>query len=327
MAIRATCGNCGSTFNARDELAGKKVKCPKCKARMVIPAAKAAPVSAGVASATKAIDPMEALLKEANIGPVTSGGPICPDCATPIVPGAVICVDCGFNMETGKRLRTAKESEDGSVDSGLSAAEKLMRKAEAEIEDTPIGADDQDFGDGGDSFVIAGVAGIILAVLVGIGLLVIFSMDVISLYYNSGGISFIASCCMWIVAWIGNDETKCCDSGSCPSIFAREISRDRCLFRVDDWGIVCRLDSLRRRSTGHARCRLLGWPTRRVIGRRRVESSCGKRSTKVSRCARDRNHRDFDPDAADVLYKTSFLDRLIRDRECGCAFLDLSRHL
>jgi len=200
MAIRATCGSCKGTFNARDELAGKRVKCPKCKERMVIPAAKSAPVSAASASrARQAVDPMEALLNEANIDQVSSGGPICPDCGVEINAGAVICVDCGFNLETGKRLRTARENVEGEEgDSGLNDAERIMRKAEAELEDTPIGGEDQDFGDGGDSFVIAGVAGVILAILVGVGLLVIFSMDVISLYYNSGGISFIASCCMWI---------------------------------------------------------------------------------------------------------------------------------
>ena len=198
MAIRATCGSCSSTFNARDELAGKRVKCPKCKERMVIPAASAAPVRAAAAPAPRAVDPMEALLKEANVGEVSAGGPICEDCGCDITPGAIICVECGFNMETGKRLRTARDKDEDDEDSGLSAAEKIMRKAEAEIEETPIGADDQDFGDGGDSFVIAGVAGIILAALVGVGLIVIFSMDQISTVYNSGGISFIASCCMWI---------------------------------------------------------------------------------------------------------------------------------
>ena len=197
MAIRATCGNCSQTFNARDELAGKRVKCPKCKERMQIPAAKRA-ASPKKAPTAPAMDPMEALLKEANVGEVSSGGPICPDCGVSINPGAVICVECGFNMETGKRLRTTSENADGEVGTGLTDAEKIMQKAEAEIEDTPIGGEDQDFGDGGDSFVIAGVAGIILAVLVAIGLVVVFSMDVISLYYNSGGISFIASSCMWI---------------------------------------------------------------------------------------------------------------------------------
>ena len=204
MAIRATCGGCGSTFTARDELAGKKVKCPKCKERMVIPAQKAAAkVGKTVSAPAPSVDPMEALLQEANIGPVSSGGPICPDCAAEITPGAVLCVECGFNFETGKKLRTTSKA-DGLADTGLSDAEKIMKKAEAEIENVPIGAEDQDFGDGGDSIVIAIVAGIILAVLVVIGLVVVFSMDTISLYINSGGISFVASIAMWVVMsiWI-----------------------------------------------------------------------------------------------------------------------------
>lgn len=198
MSIRATCGSCGSTFTARDELAGKKVKCPKCKERMEIPAASSSKPAAVAAPTPKVVDPMEALLAEANVGPVSQGGPICPDCGTPITPGAILCVDCGFNLETGKRLRVAKEQDDESLDTGLSDAEKIMRKAEAEIEETPVGVDDQDFGDGGDSFVIAAVAGVILLILVGIGLVVVFSMDQISNYYNSGGISFMASMAMWV---------------------------------------------------------------------------------------------------------------------------------
>ena len=197
MAIRATCGSCNSTFNARDELAGKRVKCPKCKERMVIPSGSSAPAATVAAAPARAVDPMEALLAEANISAVTPGGPICPDCAEPVVAGAVICVECGFNMETGKRLRTAKDQDDGAGDSGLSAAEKIMQKAEAAIDESPVGADDQDFGDGGDSFVIAAVAGVFLLILVGIGLVIIFSMDQVSRVYNSGGISFLASCCMW----------------------------------------------------------------------------------------------------------------------------------
>ena len=165
---------------------------------MVIPAAAASAAVVAARPKVQAVDPMEALLKEANIAPVNHGGPICPDCGMEVSAGAIICVDCGFNMETGKRLRTASEHEEDAGGTGLTDAERIMRKAEAEIEDTPVGADDTDFGDGGDSFVIAGVAGVILLILVAIGLVIIFSMDQVSKFYNSGGISFIASMCMWI---------------------------------------------------------------------------------------------------------------------------------
>ncbi len=201
MAIKATCNSCQQTFNARDELAGKRVKCPKCKARMMIPAAKSAAAAPAPVRAPS-VDPMEALLEEANIGPVSRGGPICPDCAEFISPGDVICVACGFNLETGKKLRVSRGKEDGGGDTGLSDAEKIMRKAEEEINEVPINSDDQDFGDGGDSFLIAGVAGAILAIVVLIGLVIVFSMDEISKHYNSGFISFVASCGIWITMTI-----------------------------------------------------------------------------------------------------------------------------
>ena len=202
MAIRATCGSCNSSFNARDELAGKRVKCPKCKSSMTIgeapkrkaPAAPAARKPAK--SQPAAIDPMEALLAEANIGQDVQSGPICPNCAAYVTPGSVLCIDCGFNLETGKQVRTSVDK--GGSDAGLSDAEKIMQKAEADLDDMPIGSEDQDFGDGGESFVIAGVAMVVLGVLVAVGVAIILSMDQISQYINSGGISVIASSILWL---------------------------------------------------------------------------------------------------------------------------------
>jgi len=207
MAIRATCGSCTSTFNARDELAGKRVKCPKCKEPMVIGQKKKRAPAATTAPARKkktVVDPMEALLAEANVGTSTGQeGPICPDCAAFVSAGAVICVECGFNLETGKKLRTNRE-DDGTADAGMTDAEKIMQKAEADLEESPVGVDDQDFGDGGESFVIAAIAGVGLLVLVVIGVVIILSMDQISLYYNSGAISLLASGLMWVgmMVWI-----------------------------------------------------------------------------------------------------------------------------
>lgn len=208
MAIRATCGSCTSTFKAKDELAGKRVKCPKCKEPMVIgqKPKKRAPAPAAAArpkAKSQAIDPMEALLAEANVGATSQDGPICPDCAAFVSPGAVICVECGFNLDTGKKLRTSKD-DDGTADSGMTDAEKIMQKAEAELEETPVGVDDQDFGDGGESFLIAGIAGVIMLILVVIGVVIILSMDQISQYVNSGAISLLASSLMWLgmMIWI-----------------------------------------------------------------------------------------------------------------------------
>ncbi len=45
MTIRVTCSGCGSTLKIKDELAGKDGNCPKCKAAIHIPKAKAGPDS------------------------------------------------------------------------------------------------------------------------------------------------------------------------------------------------------------------------------------------------------------------------------------------
>ena len=37
MAIRVRCENCHAQFSARDELAGKRGKCPKCQAAICVP--------------------------------------------------------------------------------------------------------------------------------------------------------------------------------------------------------------------------------------------------------------------------------------------------
>ena len=47
MAIRVQCGSCGATMNVKDELAGKRGKCPKCGAVIDVPAAGGSPVEAG----------------------------------------------------------------------------------------------------------------------------------------------------------------------------------------------------------------------------------------------------------------------------------------
>jgi hypothetical protein len=94
--------------------------------------------------------------------------------------------------------------EENFNDSDESAAQRMLRQAERDIEETPVNADDQDFGDGSESIVIAGVAGLILAILVGIALLVIFVMEKFSDVVHSSFISMIAAIAMTIacIAWI-----------------------------------------------------------------------------------------------------------------------------
>ena len=217
MAIKAKCGNCGTGFKAKPQLAGRKVKCPKCKNPLKIPAAgasaeksqkkkpsrsaKPAKASAGVGAA----NPMFDLLRDAGVESVAAG-PSCMNCGASMGPAAIICVDCGFNAETGQHLRTetGEDGGEGGYDLESNDAEKLIAKADRELDENEISDIDPDFGDGADSMLIAAVAGIVMVVLVGIGLAVIFLMDQIAEFISPPMISFCASiglylmCAIWI---------------------------------------------------------------------------------------------------------------------------------
>ena len=212
MPIKVQCGSCEAAFKAKDALAGKRVRCPKCKKPLTIPAAAGVGGAASArprskpAKASGAVrsnpNPMMGLLDEADVKGVTRG-PTCENCAAELTPGAVLCIECGYNMETGKRV-ASEIDEDSRSSSEMTAAERMLAQAEKDIDDMPVTAEGQDFGDGADSLVIAGVAGVILLLLVGIGLVIIFSMEQISKGVNSGAISMCASIVMVILcgAWI-----------------------------------------------------------------------------------------------------------------------------
>lgn len=208
MAIKARCDSCGSSFQAKDSLAGRRVKCPKCSQPLVVPKPASGKVAQGAvtASSGQAHNPLLDLLDEVNVK-AAARGPTCPNCASEMSPNAIVCVECGYNVETGQQLSTdvyGEEEAQGVADVGMTDAEKIMAKAEKEIDESPVTAHGQDFGDGADSFLIAGIAGAILLVLVGIGLAVIFTMDLISTVVASWFISFLASIGMIIAmgTWI-----------------------------------------------------------------------------------------------------------------------------
>lgn len=192
-------------FQAKDALAGKKVKCPKCSAPIIVGDSKVAGSVAGTGGTANAntgvksagsaggFNPMLGLLDEANVKTVTRGA-LCPNCSAALKPKAILCVDCGFNLETGERIRRVSQIDQEDEFAGMSETDKLMAKAEKDIDDMPVSSSGQDFGDGGDSFFIALVAGIILAVLVGLGLIVVFSMETLTkTVTSSGAVSFFAS--------------------------------------------------------------------------------------------------------------------------------------
>jgi len=207
MAIKVKCGECSASFKAKDSLAGRKVKCPKCKEPLRIPSPppqQAARASAPAAPAAASHNPLLDLLDEQNIGSNT-GGKMCENCAGSMEPGAIICMECGFNHQSGDKLETDAADDDSTgSESGMSDADRIMAKAEQDIDDMPVTADDQDFGDGAASYLIAGIAFVIGAILITLGIVVIYSMDFVSTFLNSGAISFIASCGLYLsmATWI-----------------------------------------------------------------------------------------------------------------------------
>jgi hypothetical protein len=164
MPIKVQCA-CGAAFAAKDELAGKTVKCPKCKKPLKISAsAGAAAKSAGQAGAAKQpaagkaapvakavkVKPMQA--ESAAVLPVTSteslfdeiglqaaaaGTRPCPGCTEPMPIEAVICIKCGYNARLGRRMETAKFGGSGGDGEGGhgSVTAALMERAAQVLDD------------------------------------------------------------------------------------------------------------------------------------------------------------------------------------------------
>lgn len=149
MPIVVSC-ECGQRFAARDDLAGKTVACPKCKAALTIPAAKAPPAatstapipvtctcgkrfgakpelagktlrcpSCGAAIAIPAPGQSAATSAPAKgIGDLlddlgvhrSKTGVRCAKCQSDMPPGAILCLHCGYNHETGQTMQTRRYS-------------------------------------------------------------------------------------------------------------------------------------------------------------------------------------------------------------------------
>ena len=142
MSIPVSC-NCGKHVNAPDHLAGKTVKCPGCGNPLTIPAA--------ASSASSLFD-------EAGI---SEGG--CPKCGAAMNAGAVLCVACGYNRETGEEVEGVASKTGGHG----GAAQELLSRAEAEMENRPV-RNDGAYGNKGQEWgVMAGMLVFALVVVVG----------------------------------------------------------------------------------------------------------------------------------------------------------------
>ena len=111
MPIQVAC-QCGQKFSAKDELAGKRAKCPKCGQPLVI--AEAAPAASD--SLADSLGGLGGLMDQAGFE--SAGGTPCPKCNAGMPPGAVLCVTCGFHLESGETLQTKVIKGSTNVDDG-----------------------------------------------------------------------------------------------------------------------------------------------------------------------------------------------------------------
>ena len=171
------------------------------RARPAVAAATTGTKGAAVASRTGGLpvaprfNPLLDLLDEAGVKG-RSKGPVCDSCGSEMSPTAVICVQCGFNMATGQKLGTAVliSDNDELVDAaGMTDAEKLLAKAEKDIDEMPVSSFGQDFGEGNESFLIAMIAFISLVVFVGLGVTTVLLMDQITDFIKPEKISLLAA--------------------------------------------------------------------------------------------------------------------------------------
>ncbi|MCH7727612.1 MAG: hypothetical protein IH991_14175 [Planctomycetes bacterium] len=161
MPIKVQCNSCGAGFAAKDELAGRRVACPKCKKPIVIPA----PASGA----------MDDLLDEIGFGAGTAtGGKQCPSCRATMAPNAVVCVNCSYNVQTGKRM--VASGADLLPGSELDIVEELMSKAEIDLQNAPLKHSDAASGEGLMSYAIAFGALVVAAALVAMGVLFVKEM-------------------------------------------------------------------------------------------------------------------------------------------------------
>ena len=127
MPIKVTC-QCGGSFAAKDELAGKAVRCPKCKQPLTVPAI------AAVSAQTPARAPasaMDDLFDE--VGIAAKQGPSCPKCHAELKPNAIMCVACGLELQTGEH-REGVKARDISHGGHGEAADSLLARAARQIE-------------------------------------------------------------------------------------------------------------------------------------------------------------------------------------------------
>jgi DNA-directed RNA polymerase subunit M/transcription elongation factor TFIIS len=100
MPLKIVCPNCQKALTAKEELAGRVVRCPRCKNPLTVPASNAAtsrPAAAVVGSSSS--------LGGDDFGAADPSSP-CPGCGKSLSAAKVVCIDCGYNRKLGRKMAT-----------------------------------------------------------------------------------------------------------------------------------------------------------------------------------------------------------------------------
>jgi hypothetical protein len=140
MPIPVKC-KCGKQFAAKDELAGKAVRCPQCKQPLKIPQPQAGPAARAPSAGSGAVPASGVVSLFDEVGfhvHEDDAAQHCPACDAKLSDHAIICVACGYDLESGKRLKgtglVATEKSEGHE----GAAQRLLHKAEHSIKQEKI---------------------------------------------------------------------------------------------------------------------------------------------------------------------------------------------
>ena len=126
MSINLLC-QCGQKLTAKNELAGKRVKCPTCGAAVSVQVLQ---TNARDNAADQADSRLASLLDEAGVAPSTQREASCPSCNAEMRSDAELCVECGYSKRLGRRVafrRDINPEDDMSLPPELRKAIKQVR--------------------------------------------------------------------------------------------------------------------------------------------------------------------------------------------------------
>ncbi|MBI1368527.1 MAG: hypothetical protein GC162_07710 [Planctomycetes bacterium] len=146
MSQIVTCSGCHKQLKVKEELAGKRIKCPSCGGAISVPGA--AKAAGGGAPAFDLMDEIAPVKKPT----VAAGQKPCPKCGSGVSSGAVICTNCGLDLRKGTLVASSLPDLGGGAGGGS--------------------------GEGMTLKIVAGAGA--LAALVVVGLIIKFSMGAMS---------------------------------------------------------------------------------------------------------------------------------------------------